>query len=231
MSHSAKQALAENARALKQLRQQRNRAKLRDASCGLGPRAVHSVLAAYVHSGYKSDLAGDLAKKLWKRKIQEEEPVWPRAVEDMFLQMSDAVLDSILEPVAELDQKSVARAKAFIAKADVADWVAEQNFSYGVAPSSWEIEQEFRRNLGCEAASDIEAMVDPSEQRRIRRWVQRWGKEFGVDRGKLEYREDVPPSELQQKAWCCKFFVMLFACSAMSVAIPCALVVIFVFAL
>ena len=200
MDQLVQEDVVQQGKVLKQLYEKRRRAKLRKSSHGLGPRAVHAVLSAYVYSEYNAETAGHLAKQLWKRKAGEEEPVWGKAVEDLFLDMSDNVLGSILEPVSELDKKSAARAKAFLAKACLAGWVAQQNFGHGIAPSSAEVEQEYRQILGFHSAVEGDAAMCVHEQRRIRLWVQRWGKQFDVGRGKLQFLEEVPPGQLQEKA-------------------------------
>jgi hypothetical protein len=80
---------------LRTLKEKERRNSVRQAHFGLGPRALHTSLAAYVLSGYRSDVAGRLAKKLARRATGGEELDWSRVVEDLFLKMEDPVLQSM----------------------------------------------------------------------------------------------------------------------------------------
>ena len=80
---------------------------MKEASFGLGPRSVHSVLAAYVYSGDDAEVAGRLAKQLCRRKSTEAEPKWSRLVEDLFLKMEHCTLESLLDPCTDQDVRSV----------------------------------------------------------------------------------------------------------------------------
>ena len=185
---------------LRTLKEKERRNSLRQARFGLGPRALHTSLAAYVLSGYRSDVAGRLAKKLARRATGGEELDWSRVVEDLFLKMEDPVLQSILGPVKDEDVRSVQRAREFLAQDALVDRVCEQNLQHGVAPSSFDV--------ACEYSQMSEQFLDLEEQwpqnaivrKSTRRWVQKWGRKWDVKRGKLEYQEDIPHGELMQKA-------------------------------
>lgn len=88
-----------------------------------------------------------------------------------------------------------------MSKDALASWVCVQNMDHGVAPSCLDVALEYSNITGQSIDVGDMWLQGDGTRRVIRRWVQRWAFKWGIiKRGKLEHQEDIPHSEVVQKA-------------------------------
>jgi len=202
-SSSLQKLLAANKRAQRVLREQQRRDAAKASRFGLGPQAARSVLAAYVLSGHSASVAAILAQQLYKPKLEDVEVNWEEAVENLYLATS---LDELMKLHDESDEsavRAVSTAQTFLAKAAVADWVVDQNYRHGVAPSCAQVRGKYQAALHLSSQGDAQPADWENvelKQRSVNRWAQRWAKAWGFRRGRLPCHEDLPEEEIARKA-------------------------------
>lgn len=185
-------------REIKRLQQKRRREESRDGRCGLGHLTARAVLAAYVLSGHNADLAGKLIKtsaSLSARSVAGRGD-FAQAVEDMYGAASQRTLDCIRAPKTDFDRKALDLAHKFLAEAAVFEWVKEQNFTKGVAPSTSDAAAQLRRQQPCPVGRTLLL----SNPRKVRKWARGLGKRWGIRRGTLQRKEILPRDVIVQKA-------------------------------
>lgn len=201
-------------RQLAQLQREARRRKQDERLCGLTPRAQLVCLAIYILSGFDLEVAAAFvydARKNRKRGLAAEilEADVPSQIRAWFLECSLERLYQLQIPRPDClqDQSVHEEAIKYISKFCTAAWVADQNYKHGLAPTYDALVQKYHSELGKRECGHIGDRILHSADgqagfagRTARAWCNRFCKQFGLARKRLNAGSEVPPAELEEKA-------------------------------
>ena len=160
------------------------------------------VLLTYVLAGYTPDAAVCLLKRRarqygWCNLAHADVA---RVVEDLFLESDTDELAALQDPQDPRGARLLATATVQVEEWRLSAWVAEQNRTAGVAPSTALVLRRYS-----EQCSHLPASINPSAQRvegssAARTWASRWRRRFGGRVAVLRPRDQLPLDVMREKA-------------------------------
>jgi hypothetical protein len=192
-AHAPWQVLGQITRDLRSLRQTRYRDQLAAQPDWL-PTAQKSVaIAVYILSGHSPQVAAEFCAQKKGRAAAESD--WSTTVETWYLACSIDQIVAYHHPEKPCDVRAVTIARKWLAERHTAHWVRDQNFSFGVAPSSVAMADKFVQLSGGAVAGTV-----ARAGRTGRRFCQTMRKRWGIRLGVLKVRDDMPAQRIREKA-------------------------------
>ena len=168
-------------------------------SLGLSARWVQVVLAAYIASRYDRNLAVDILKAVLRKrsKMNSESAahIIGSQLDRWFTSLSERQLRALILPESPWQQRVCDQGARLVAAARCVQWVAQENFSRGVAPSPYALVETYVAEL-----RSLGLHQPPLKQASARRWVRCWRKLWHVSRAQLHCRDVQPEEDVQRKA-------------------------------
>ena len=205
-------------RRLLQLQREARRQSKDQELCGVTPRSQLVCLAIYILSGFNMAAAEAFihdARARRKRRLTEEVLAAdiPSMVRQWFRDFPLERLYALQQPDEDSipDQGVHAEASKYIAKFETAAWVADQNYERGVAPTYDALVFKYNEELQKRDLGHLSERLRWSAEggdgrpgvagRAARAWCGRFCKQFAFSRRRLGVGSEMPPTELEEKAW------------------------------
>ena len=168
-------------------------------SLGLSARWVKVVLAAYIASRYDRNLAVDILKAVLRKRSkvnpESDAQIIGSQLDRWFTSLSERQLRALILPESPWQQRVCDQGARLVAAARCVQWVAQENFSRGVAPSPYALVETYVAEL-----RSLGLHQPPLKQASARRWVRCWRKLWHVSRAQLHCRDVQPEEDVQRKA-------------------------------
>ena len=161
------------------------------------------VLLAYALSGYSADAAVCLlnrrARQYGWRDLPHDDVVG--IVEDLFLAADVDELAALRDPEGPHGASALTAATAYVEEWRLAQWVAEQNRTAGVSPTTASVLERYSKQC-----ADLPASINPAAQHvvgsaAVRSWASRWRRRLGGRWAVLRPCDQLPLDAMREKAF------------------------------
>jgi hypothetical protein len=201
---------------LKRMKVKKCRKQKRDFNWGLTDREMKVVVASYIVSDYRLEIAEAVGRMLCQEKKCVRAATLasnPVPVRDWFLTISLDDAAAMNDPVNRAEMNIRSEALKWVAQVKSVHWVRDQNYDRSVAPASESVARRFADEmhaLGEGAATqrllNSTDSVSKNGKRSARRWCSRFRKRWQLSRSHLACRDAEPKALLGTKAgfsWLC----------------------------
>lgn len=200
---------------LNALQRELRRQRQDELLCGLTARGQLLCVAIYILSDYNLEIAAAFAQQAQecRKRIVHAQNIpedWHDQIRAWFRDLPIERLFQLQDGKSDQDASIQTEAKKFIAKWKTANWVTEQNYNSGIAPTygsvaehfSVEMEEEHLHHLAERVLSSAHGRdgKDGVAGRHARAWCNRFCKRFALVRGRLATKAAIPREELEDKA-------------------------------
>ena len=200
-------------RRLKNVQRQARRQRQDVELCGLTPRGQLVCLSIYILSGFQANVAAAFlleARQSRKRSL-EPEIQEAKATDNISLWFRETSFEKLCDLQDGKDSAIHAEASKFVSKWRTAEWVAQQNYECGLAPTYDRLARKYCAELeACNIgylAQPLLASAEGSDGRNgcagrtARAWCGRFCRQFAFARKRLVLGGDMPLTELEEKVF------------------------------
>jgi hypothetical protein len=149
-------------------------------------------VAIYIFSGHVAQVAAEYCAQ--QKNSTAAKTDWAVTVEGWYLAKSIEDIVALQHPEKLQDIRSARAARRWLAGRHAAHWVRDQNFGFGVAPSSADMVEKIRQLSG-ETTGDTTG----KSTRSGRRMCQNLRKKWGIRLGTLQVRDEMADHTIRNK--------------------------------